>query len=302
MTHELHQRPFDLPGLDDMPEKACEPTTTSQRSHRHKPTIDDGMNPELVAGADFDGFLGMPIIKRPDEFIVPSDIVPFSKRNRNTNPDLAVGFYEMDTMFTDVLTDPQRFIDEFRKRPLISPDCSLYRDAPLAVQIANTYRNRAIGYYYQSHGVYVIPHIRWGNSLTYTTEVLPERLAFLGVEKHSIVAISTYGCIRTADDKREFRTGLDAMMETLEPEIVLVYGPLPNQVFGPYTHAAMFRQYDDWTSAIHSSGQLTVSSTAPVTRLESYRVRGASHANRTLCVTRVREPDRSSDSGHADRH
>lgn len=32
-------------------------------------------------------------------------------------------------------------IDEFRRRPLISPDCSLYRDAPLAVQIANTYKH-----------------------------------------------------------------------------------------------------------------------------------------------------------------
>ena len=70
------------------------------------------------------------------------------------------------------------------------------------------------------------------------------------MEKHSIVAIGTYGCIRTADDKREFRAGLDAMMETLEPEIVLVYGPMPKPIFGPYAHAATFKQYDDWTSRI----------------------------------------------------
>lgn len=208
------------------------------------------MNPEFVAGADFDGILGIPIIKRPSEFVIPSSIIPFSKRNRDADPDLAVGFYEMDTEFADVLINPDRFINEFRRRPLISPDCSLCRDAPLAVQIANTYKSRAIGHYYQSHGVYVVPQIRWGNSLTYTTEELPERLAFLGVEKHSIVAIGTYGCIRTADDKREFRAGLDAMMETLEPRIVLVYGPMPESVFGPYAHDAAFKQYDDWTSRI----------------------------------------------------
>lgn len=112
----------------------------------------------------------------------------------------------------------------------------------------NTYKSQAIGCYYQFRGAYVIPQIRWGNSLTYTTEALPERLAFLGVEKHSIVAIGTYGCIRTADDKREFQAGLDAMMEALEPKIVLIYGPMPDRIFKPFEHAATFHQYDDWTS------------------------------------------------------
>ena len=254
MTHKLQQQPFDIPGLNDTPVDTSAHDAAARQPAQHparrKATIDDGMNPELVADADFDGIFGIPVIKRPSEFVIPSSIIQFSKRNRDTDPDLAVGFYEMDTEFADVLIDPDRFIDEFRRRPLISPDCSLYRDAPLAVQIANTYKSRAIGHYYQSHGVYVIPQIRWGNSLTYTTEALPEKLAFLGVEKHSIVAIGTYGCIRTADDKREFRAGLDAMMETLEPKVVLVYGPMPESVFGPYAHDAAFKQYDDWTSRI----------------------------------------------------
>ena len=251
MTHKLQQQPFDIPGLNDTPVDTSAHDAAARQPAQHparrKATIDDGMNPELVAGADFDGVLGIPVIKRPAEFVIPSNIIPFSKRARDDDPTLAVGFYEMDTEFTDVLINPERFADEFRRRPLISPDCSLYRDAPLAVQIANVYRSRAIGYYYQSRGAYVIPQIRWGNSLTYTTEVLPERLAFLGVEKHGIVAIGTYGCIRTADDKREFAAGLDAMMKTLEPEIVLVYGPMPEQIFNPYRRKARFEPYDDWT-------------------------------------------------------
>mgnify|MGYP004502288109 CR=1 FL=1 len=32
---------------------------------KRKATIDDGMNPELVKGADFDGYLGIPMIKKP---------------------------------------------------------------------------------------------------------------------------------------------------------------------------------------------------------------------------------------------
>lgn len=250
MTHELQQQTFDLPGLGGILEDDGGQVAIPQQLQRRKAIIDDGMNRELVTNAGFDGILGIPIIKRPSEFIIPSNIVPFSKRDRDNDPNAAVGFYEMDTEFADVLIDPLRFIKEFRKRPLISPDCSLYRDAPLAVQIANTYKNRAIGHYYQSHGAYVIPQIRWGNSLTYTTEALPERLAFLGVEKHSIVAIGTYGCIGTADDKREFTDGLDAMMKTLEPEVVLVYGPMPDQIFTPYQCDAEFKRYDDWTSRV----------------------------------------------------
>lgn len=222
---------------------------------KRKATIDDGMNPELVKGADFDGYLGIPVIRKPETYIIPSDIVPFTKRERQNDASAAIGFYEMDMEFAEVLIAPEDYVEEFCKQPLVTPesakplltpDCSLYRDAPLAVQIANVYRNRAIGYFYQSHGAYVIPQVRWGNELTYTTRVLPEKVAFLGVEKHSIVAIGTYGCFKTRDDKYHFEAGLASMMETLEPEVILVYGSMNPKVFGPYLHSANFVQYTDW--------------------------------------------------------
>jgi len=227
--------------------------------HVRNAIIDDGMNPRLVYGADFDGYLGIPLIQKPDKLIIPSDIVPFTKRSREVNKNVAIGFYEMDTEFSEVLISPEDYVEEFCKhpfvtperiKPVLSPDCSLYRDAPLAVQITNVYRNRAIGYYYQSHGAYVIPQVRWGNALTYTTQILPERVAFLGVEKHSIVAIGTYGCFKTRDDKYHFEAGLAAMMETLEPEIVLVYGSMNIKVFGPYLKSAQFIAYPDWITRV----------------------------------------------------
>ena len=227
--------------------------------NKRRAIIDDGMNPELVYGADFDGYLGIPIIHRPNEFIIPTDIVPFTKRGRLEGSNVAVGFYEMDDEFSDVLIRPEEYIDEFKRNTFvtpeniklfISPDCSLYRNAPLAVQIANVYRNRAIGFYYQRNGAYVIPQIRWGNALTYTTSVLPERVAFLGVEKQSIVAIGTYGCFKTRDDKYHFEAGLAAMMETLEPRVVLVYGSMNEKVFGPYLESAQFVSYPDWITRV----------------------------------------------------
>ena len=219
---------------------------------KRKAILDDGCNPELVAGARFDGLLEIPVIERTSHIYIPPAIVPFTEIGKVTDHDVAVGFHEMDVNFAEVLREPAAFIEDFCGfGALISPDCSLYRDAPLAVQITNVYRNRAIGSYYQRKGAYVIPQIRWGSEATYTTKVLPEPVAFLGVEKQSIVAVGTYGCIRHRDDKDHFKAGLEAMLDSLEPEVVLVYGAMPDAVFGEYLHSTRFVQYDNWTKRRH---------------------------------------------------
>lgn len=217
-----------------------------------KAIIDDGCNPELVAGAEFDLPLGIPIIKAPSKIIIPSGVTPFSMRNRAPRFDEAIGFHEMDINFAEVLREPETYIDDFgRFAAMISPDCSLYRDAPLSVQLINVYRNRAIGGYYQRRGQYVIPQIRWGNEYTYTTKYFPEKIAFLGAEKHSILAVGTYGCFVGQENKYHFEAGLAAMMETLEPKVVLVYGPMPEKIFGSHMKYAKFIQYPDWTTRMH---------------------------------------------------
>lgn len=223
---------------------------------RIKANLDDGCNPELVAGATFALPLGIPIIKAPPQIIIPEGITPFSVRHRAPSFNEAIGFYEKDINFAEVLRSPEDYIDDFgRFKALISPDCSLYRDAPLAVQLANIYRSRAIGSYYQRRGQYVIPQIRWGNEYTYTTKYFPEKIAFLGAEKHSIVAIGTYGCFDGRENKYYFSAGLEAMMETLEPQVVLVYGSMPEKIFGQYMNYAKFVQYPDWTTRMHGGDE-----------------------------------------------
>lgn len=219
---------------------------------KYKAIIDDGCNPMLVAGAEFDLPLGIPIIKAHSKIIIPPGVTPFSMRNRAPSFDEAIGFYEMDVNFAEVLREPETYVDDFgRFAALISPDCSLYRDAPLSVQVTNIYRNRAIGGYYQRRGQYVIPQIRWGNEYTYTTKYFPEKIAFLGAEKHSILAVGTYGCFIGRENKYHFEAGLDAMMETLEPKVVLIYGPMPKKIFGIHMKYAQFVHFPDWTSRMH---------------------------------------------------
>lgn len=60
---ELQQDAFDIPGLRNVPvddgDQPPAAQSPAQRSARRNATIDDGMNPEFVAGADFDGILGI---------------------------------------------------------------------------------------------------------------------------------------------------------------------------------------------------------------------------------------------------
>ena len=216
---------------------------------KRKANLDDGCNPELIVGAQFDGIIEVPFIKAPSNIVIPSGITPFSKRSLISSPKEAIGFFENDYVFSDVLIHPKSYIEEFKKvGAIISIDCSLYRNAPLAVQITNLYRNRAIGYFYQQKGINVIPLIRWGDETTYTTKYFPEKIAFLGVEQKSIVCIGTYGCIKGQDNKYFFKAGLEAMLETLCPKIVLVYGSMPQSIFGDYLKTTQFIQYTDWTT------------------------------------------------------
>lgn len=215
---------------------------------RNAAVLTDGCNPELVVGAEFDGIFEIPIIKKPKKIIIPDNLVPFSKMEKVDKKKFAVCEYENDSEFRDLLTKPDEYIAILKQyQGFIAPDCSIYRDMPLAAQVTNIYRSRAIGYCFQKHGVYVVPCVRWGDERTYTTQFLPEKIAFPGVEKHSIVSIGTYGQLKNTVNRYYFEKGLDSMMETLEPEIVLVYSKIPQEIKEKYP-STKFVEYEDWTS------------------------------------------------------
>lgn len=213
----------------------------------NKNLIDDGFRADLVKNATFDGLLEIPSIKKNEAILIPKDTIPFSLMNQTKDYSEFVIFYEHDIKFADLLLATDEYIDQLSDfQGVISPDCSLYRDMPLVLQIANTYMSRAIGHYLQQQGIYVIPNVRWGDERSYTTCELPEKFAFLGLPKHSIVSIGTYGCIQSKINKYYFKEGLRAMLEELEPKVVIVYGSMPDSIFSEFKCKTKFIQYNDW--------------------------------------------------------
>lgn len=177
-------------------------------------------------------------------------MIPLNKLNQSEQHSEMIVPYVYDNEFGSILRNPQNYIDIFLKFPcMASLDNSLYVDSPLIVQMANVYRSRAIGHFFQKHGIYVIPNVRWGDERSYSTCVLPEKFAFLGVPKHSIVCIGTYGACQTKEEKYHMRHGLIAMLDELQPEVVLVYGAMPDEIFKGLYGKTKFVQYPDWTSS-----------------------------------------------------
>ena len=51
-----------------------------------------------------------------------------------------------------------------------------------------------------------------------------------------------------------FKKGLGAMLDYLEPKIVLVYGNMPEDIFGEYHGRATFTRYESEIEKTHKKG------------------------------------------------
>lgn len=219
--------------------------------------INDGFNPELAEGTRFEGIFEIPVIEATRGIKIPKYLVPFSERNKVAKPaEALIVFYEHDDKFAEIIRDPDKYLDDLaRFAGIISPDNSLYRDMPLVCQIGNIYRNRLIGSYLQRKGITVIGNCRWGDERTYSTDLFNEPVAFAGLPKYSIVAVGTYGCIQGKTNKSHFKRGLAAMLDYLKPKVVLIYGPMPDEIFGKLKSRIRFVSFDNWISVHHKENR-----------------------------------------------
>lgn len=191
-------------------------------------TPKDNFHAFLVNGAKFAGKYEIPIIATSK--LVPNRVITFSKAMKTNDFDQWVLFYEDDYKFQSLWNNTKNLKRNYLEklqcfRGVISPDFSIYRNMPLAMQIWQTYRNRALAYWMHSNGIEVIPNIRFADERTYD-------FCFDGVEKNSTVSIGTHGCINTAENRYFFKQGLYVMIEQLSPKIIVIYGTAPRAIFG----------------------------------------------------------------------
>lgn len=130
---------------------------------------------------------------------IPKKLIPFSKAISSADYHQWVHFYEDDWLFERVWRNPQKYISILSKfEGVILPDFSLYRDMPMAMQIWNIYRSRAIGNWLQENQINIIPNIRFGDNRT-------AYCACDGIPKESVIAIGSHGTIKKREDNTLLR-------------------------------------------------------------------------------------------------
>ena len=186
----------------------------------------DVFKSELVRGARFSPVYEFPLLKKVA--FRPEQAIPFEKAYKATDCSQWVHFYTHDRNFECVWNNAKRYLPMFgRFAGVITPDFSLYREMPLAMQLWNIYRNRAISFWLQREGIPIVHNVRWGYERTYA-------FAFEGLPKGGTFAVSTNGSLRKKVDREYFTTGLARMVEVLQPETIVNYSGTPDEIFGPY--------------------------------------------------------------------
>ncbi|MCI0731760.1 MAG: DUF4417 domain-containing protein [Chloroflexi bacterium] len=198
------------------------PTTRSSHRWQSLPGRLDTLNTRQLFPAN--NALGIPTIQHIALTQVPRWLVPYRTRIRSVRgiSDGAIHWFLDDYRFETIWFRPQKALEALRGyQTVLTPDFSLHRDWPLAVQIWNTYRNRWCGAFWQANGYTVIPTISWSTAESYD-------FCFLGVARRSLVAVSTIGVAwKRPLEKQLFLDGFAEMVQRLEPSRVLCYGRAP---------------------------------------------------------------------------
>ncbi len=178
---------------------------------------------------------GIPTIPRakwvvqPDWMVCCDDWPRWSKTGKLPKEGVgAVHFFTDDYRFEAAWNNPDRALARWHDaQVLCSPDFSLYRDHPLALQLWNTYRNRWMGRRFSDAGRLCVPTIGWSDEDSYD-------FCFRGVENGSAVAISTVGTQGSDDEtKRLFLVGYKEMVRRIRPDVVIVHGEqVPSEIDG----------------------------------------------------------------------
>lgn len=143
---------------------------------------------------------------------------------------IGVNFYSYDNFFERLWNFPNKYLKVLKKFGcVISPDFSIYRDFPKAIQIYNHYRNHWMGRYFQDYGIKVIPNVGWSDESSYDW-------CFDGNPKNSIVAVSNIGCMKEKEAKRLFKQGYNEMLKRLEPRLILIFGESVEDYDGNFIH------------------------------------------------------------------
>ena len=172
------------------------------------------------------GRWGIPMLMKPSIPNGTIDLIAWSdtRPNDSINRRKGVHFFVDDYRFESIYRWPERSLQKLGQyKFVLTPDYSLYTDMPVWRQIESVGKSRWCGVWWQEHGLNVIPTVSWSDFSSYT-------YCFDCIECGSTVAVGMIGCKHS---KRAFLNGYDAMLEKIQPELVICFGRPFVEMRGP---------------------------------------------------------------------
>ena len=165
----------------------------------------------------------MPVLAPAPVAAIPTMAIPFnSSFPELPKLDTGLHFYCEDRKFISVVADPVRWVTPFSAfKCVFTPDISLSQSLAQWQRVKNTVYSRAIGATWQRRGLTVIPSLRWVDKADY--EFVSD-----GIGWGSVVAFGALGTYRDSSKRQVFQHGVDAMLERINPQAIIIYGKLDN--------------------------------------------------------------------------
>lgn len=199
---------------------------------------------------------GVPVIKKVTEDMIdfqnirPLNIQNLSRKHNNTNKLVLPFAY--DDRLERFWNEPLKYIPLFQSSYAVATlDYSLNENMAFAEYLHNVFKNRWLGCLWQDYGIATIPTVGW------TTEELDD-LSFSGVERESVVVISTLGCKRNPE---YFMRGYNEMIRRLAPPLIIVYGDMYSEMTGRFIN---FRYKDSFQLKAQNCSQPVLFDVSPI--------------------------------------
>lgn len=164
------------------------------------------------------GKYGIPVIRKQELDINDVKLISCTDTKSNDSAKkraCGVHFFVDDYRFNGIYNNPSRSLNKYSQYAfLLSPDFSTYADMRMWRQIESVAKNRWCGAYWQDNGLTVIPTISWSNSMSFD-------FCFDGVERNATVAVGMIGC---KSSRTAFMRGYNAMLERLDPSLIICFG------------------------------------------------------------------------------
>ena len=184
----------------------------------------------IIGGAELDDN-GFPIISK-EEFVERDwcNLNAIGLQNLSSKADykdFILLMFNYDYRLNTLWNNPLKKVGLFQNFYAIgTPDYSIYPQMNINDIRHNVYMSRWLGKTWQNYGCKVYPTIGWALPDTYD-------IVFGGVEKGSIVILSTLGC---QNNEEVFLSGFFEMKRRLEPSLIIVYGDMIDGMTGKFVN------------------------------------------------------------------